>query len=189
MDALSAGRLDAQAAGEGPDAGHNRYVRAGGRWALGEAGRRQFGRLDVHLVAPVGPLAVELRQKYKMPQINTLLGKHAAQLLQEGKLPEAIEMQRMRATIWTLPGSRISIFSRYDSKDNEVKHVSCYTCETPVADCSTLCPSCGNRFPPCIASGQLPTSPTGAWQCSGCCHVAHPLEMTSRKTRPPAATG
>ncbi|XP_058123724.1 WD repeat-containing protein 35-like [Anopheles ziemanni] len=278
-------------------------------------------------------LAVELAQKYKMPQINTLLSKHAAQLLQEGKLPEAIELQRKagryldsarlllkmaeaevekksdyvrikqlyvlsgllaeeyiekqmalqaggpsRAAvlaqlnpddavlieqIWhhaeayhymllaqrqlrsgllhsavisalrlreyedvldvevlyallalascadrsfgtcskafikleaieTISEGRrlqyeelaISIFSRYDPKDNKVKHVSCYTCETPVADCSTLCPSCGNRFPPCIASGQPLTNPTGAWQCSGCYHVAHPLEMTSRKTCP-----
>lgn len=38
--------------------------------------------------------AVELAQKYKMPQIGTLLGKHAAQLLQENRLPEAIELQR-----------------------------------------------------------------------------------------------
>lgn len=38
--------------------------------------------------------AVELAQKYKMPQISALLGKHAAQLLQEGRLPEAIELQR-----------------------------------------------------------------------------------------------
>lgn len=39
-------------------------------------------------------LAVELAQKYKMPQISALLSKHAAQLLQEGKLPEAIELQK-----------------------------------------------------------------------------------------------
>lgn len=38
--------------------------------------------------------AVELAQKYKMPQIGALLGKHAAHLLQEGRLPEAIELQR-----------------------------------------------------------------------------------------------
>lgn len=39
-------------------------------------------------------LAVELAQKYKMPQISALLSKHAAHLLQEGKLPEAIELQK-----------------------------------------------------------------------------------------------
>lgn len=38
--------------------------------------------------------AVELAQKYKMPQIAALLEKHAAQLLQEGRLPEAIALQR-----------------------------------------------------------------------------------------------
>lgn len=38
--------------------------------------------------------AVELAQKHKMPQISALLEKHAAQLLQEGRLPEAIELQR-----------------------------------------------------------------------------------------------
>lgn len=38
--------------------------------------------------------AVELAQKYKMPQISALLGKHAAQLLQEGRLFEAIELKR-----------------------------------------------------------------------------------------------
>lgn len=38
--------------------------------------------------------AVDLAQKYKMPQINALLGKHAAQLLQEGRLFEAIELKR-----------------------------------------------------------------------------------------------
>lgn len=38
--------------------------------------------------------AVELAQKYKMPQIGALLGKHAAHLLQDGRLPEAIELQR-----------------------------------------------------------------------------------------------
>lgn len=38
--------------------------------------------------------AVELAQKYKMPQINALLSQHAAQLLQEGRLFEAIELKR-----------------------------------------------------------------------------------------------
>lgn len=38
--------------------------------------------------------AVELAQQFKMPQINTLLTKHATQLLQEGRLPEAVELQR-----------------------------------------------------------------------------------------------
>lgn len=38
--------------------------------------------------------AVELAQKYKMPQISALLGKHAAQLLQEGRLFDAIELKR-----------------------------------------------------------------------------------------------
>lgn len=38
--------------------------------------------------------AVELAQKYQMPQVATLLSKHAAQLLQENRLPEAIELQR-----------------------------------------------------------------------------------------------
>lgn len=38
--------------------------------------------------------AVELAQKYKMPQISALLGKHAAQLLQDGRLFEAIELKR-----------------------------------------------------------------------------------------------
>lgn len=40
-----------------------------------------------------GP-AVELAQKYKMPQIGGLLGKHAAQLLEDGRLHEAVELQR-----------------------------------------------------------------------------------------------
>ncbi|XP_055920136.1 WD repeat-containing protein 35 isoform X1 [Eupeodes corollae] len=38
--------------------------------------------------------AVDLAQKYKMPQIGVLLSKHAAQLLQEGRLPEAVELQK-----------------------------------------------------------------------------------------------
>ncbi|XP_068148645.1 WD repeat-containing protein 35 [Drosophila tropicalis] len=38
--------------------------------------------------------AVELAQKYQMPQVNTLLSKHAQQLLNEGRLTEAIELQR-----------------------------------------------------------------------------------------------
>ncbi|XP_059622220.1 WD repeat-containing protein 35 [Phlebotomus argentipes] len=38
--------------------------------------------------------AVELAQKYRMPQIGALLAKHAAQLLQDGRLPEAVELQR-----------------------------------------------------------------------------------------------
>lgn len=38
--------------------------------------------------------AVELAQKYKMPQIGALLEKHASHLLQEGRLPEAVELQR-----------------------------------------------------------------------------------------------
>lgn len=40
-----------------------------------------------------GP-AVELAQKYQMPQIGGLLGKHAAQLLEDGRLHEAVELQR-----------------------------------------------------------------------------------------------
>ncbi|KAG5677812.1 hypothetical protein PVAND_007539 [Polypedilum vanderplanki] len=39
-------------------------------------------------------LAVELAQKYKMPSINALLNNHASQLLEEGKLPEAVELQK-----------------------------------------------------------------------------------------------
>ncbi|XP_034107561.1 WD repeat-containing protein 35 [Drosophila albomicans] len=38
--------------------------------------------------------AVELAQKYQMPEVNTLLSKHAAQLLNEGRLTESIELQR-----------------------------------------------------------------------------------------------
>lgn len=38
--------------------------------------------------------AVELAQRYQMPEVNVLLGKHAAQLLNEGRLSEAIELQR-----------------------------------------------------------------------------------------------
>lgn len=38
--------------------------------------------------------AVELAQKYKMPQIGALLDKHASHLLQDGRLPEAVELQR-----------------------------------------------------------------------------------------------
>lgn len=38
--------------------------------------------------------AVELAQKYKMPQVGQLLDKHAAQLLKDDKLPEAIELQK-----------------------------------------------------------------------------------------------
>lgn len=38
--------------------------------------------------------AVDLAQKYKMPQISALLGQHAAQLLQDGRLFEAIELKR-----------------------------------------------------------------------------------------------
>ncbi|XP_002007154.3 WD repeat-containing protein 35 [Drosophila mojavensis] len=38
--------------------------------------------------------AVELAQRYQMPEVNVLLSKHAAQLLNEGRLPEAIELQR-----------------------------------------------------------------------------------------------
>ncbi|XP_055618976.1 WD repeat-containing protein 35 [Toxorhynchites rutilus septentrionalis] len=276
-------------------------------------------------------LAVELAQKYKMPQISALLSKHAAQLLQEGKLPEAIELQKKagrfldaarllvkmaeseclkksdfvrikqlyvlsgllaeehiekqilltggnRASvlsqmnpedsvliehIWhnaeayhymllaqrhlrsglvhsavitalrlreyedvldveslysllalascadrsfgtcskafikledleSLPEARrqqyeelaINIFSRYEPKDGRAKHVTCFTCETSVADCSTYCPNCGSHFPPCTASGQPLTNPTGAWQCSSCYHVANPLEITTRKTCP-----
>ncbi|XP_065368949.1 WD repeat-containing protein 35 [Calliphora vicina] len=38
--------------------------------------------------------AVELAQKFKMPQVSVLLSKHAAQLLKDGRLPEAIELQK-----------------------------------------------------------------------------------------------
>uniref|UniRef100_A0A1A9X4V5 Uncharacterized protein n=1 Tax=Glossina brevipalpis TaxID=37001 RepID=A0A1A9X4V5_9MUSC len=38
--------------------------------------------------------AVELAQKFEMPQVNILLSKHAAELLKNGRLPEAIELQK-----------------------------------------------------------------------------------------------
>ena len=38
--------------------------------------------------------AVELAQKFKMPQVSVLLSKHAAELLKDGRLPEAIELQK-----------------------------------------------------------------------------------------------
>lgn len=51
--------------------------------------------------------AVELAQKYKMPQIGILLEKHATQLLQEGRLPEAVELQRKAGRY--LDGARLLI--------------------------------------------------------------------------------
>lgn len=39
-------------------------------------------------------LAIELAQKYNMPHINALLTKHGGKLLKDGRLPEAIELQR-----------------------------------------------------------------------------------------------
>lgn len=39
-------------------------------------------------------MAVELAQRYKIGQIGGLLGKHAAQLLVDGRLHEAVELQR-----------------------------------------------------------------------------------------------
>ena len=276
-------------------------------------------------------LAVELAQKYKMPQISALLSKHAAQLLQEGKLPEAIELQKKagryldaarlmiklaecemekksdylrikqlyvlsgllaeehiekqisltggnRATVlsqmnpedsilieqiwhqaeayhYILMAQRqlkggllhsavitslrlreyedvleaetiyallalsscadrsfgtcskafiklealenvsenrrlqyeelaINIFSRYDPKDTKTRNVTCFTCESPVSDNCTLCPSCGSHFPACVASGQPLTNPTGAWQCRSCYHVANPLEIAARRACP-----
>lgn len=41
--------------------------------------------------------AVELAQKFKMPQIGALLDNHASQLLKDGRLPEAIELQKKAA--------------------------------------------------------------------------------------------
>lgn len=38
--------------------------------------------------------AVDLAQKFKLSQVGTLLGKHAAQLLEDGRLHEAVELQR-----------------------------------------------------------------------------------------------
>ncbi|XP_030387357.1 WD repeat-containing protein 35 [Scaptodrosophila lebanonensis] len=39
-------------------------------------------------------LAVELAQKYQMPEVNTLLSQHATQLINEDRLAEAIELQK-----------------------------------------------------------------------------------------------
>ncbi|XP_037949951.1 WD repeat-containing protein 35 [Teleopsis dalmanni] len=38
--------------------------------------------------------AVDLAQKYKMPEVNALLDKHAAQLIKEDRIPEAIELKK-----------------------------------------------------------------------------------------------
>lgn len=78
----------------------------------------------------------------------------------------------------------VNILSRYEPRDSKIDQISCFACETLVADWQTSCTNCGSHFPPCIASGQSIMNPQSAWQCSKCQHLAKKLEIASRKSCP-----
>lgn len=78
----------------------------------------------------------------------------------------------------------VTILSRYDPKDSKTDQLICFACETHIADWQTSCPNCSSHFPACVASGASIMSPTLAWQCSKCQHLAKKVEIAERKSCP-----
>ena len=78
----------------------------------------------------------------------------------------------------------MEIFMKYSPKDSKSNRAECIHCETMIPDWVTICPSCGTRFPSCIASGRPIMDPNQAWECPTCKHQAFESEITVRQTCP-----
>ncbi|XP_028969091.1 WD repeat-containing protein 35 [Galendromus occidentalis] len=71
-----------------------------------------------------------------------------------------------------LEDAAIRIFSKNVPKQNKVENSVCNSCGIPLPDGITLCPTCGIRYPLCVASGAVITDPDRVWRCGQCRHSA-----------------
>ncbi|CAD5229090.1 unnamed protein product [Bursaphelenchus okinawaensis] len=72
----------------------------------------------------------------------------------------------------------LKIFLKYPPKDTKPTRTECHTCGTMVMDYATSCtnPTCGVKFPICIASGR-PIHDYQFWLCPQCKHRAYEQEI------------
>ncbi|KAG1701662.1 WD repeat-containing protein 35 [Nymphon striatum] len=77
----------------------------------------------------------------------------------------------------------MNIFSRHAPKDSRSSRAECLHCETLIPDWCSVCPSCGAKFPICIASGQ-PIHELQPWMCSHCKHQARLPEIAKYQNCP-----
>ncbi|XP_022697490.1 WD repeat-containing protein 35-like [Varroa jacobsoni] len=73
----------------------------------------------------------------------------------------------------------LCLFSKNVPKKNKVENAVCLGCGITLPDGSTLCPTCGVRYPLCVASGAVITDTERAWRCGQCRHSAIRGEVLS----------
>ncbi|XP_054288459.1 WD repeat-containing protein 35-like [Macrosteles quadrilineatus] len=78
----------------------------------------------------------------------------------------------------------LEIFTKYVTEDSHTSNNMCASCNTTVPLWSGLCPSCGVRYPACVASGRPISSLGEAWSCPSCHHSALYHEMDQRDVCP-----
>ncbi|KAJ9582947.1 hypothetical protein L9F63_022708, partial [Diploptera punctata] len=78
----------------------------------------------------------------------------------------------------------MDIFTKYTPKDARSNRSECMNCETMIPDWCGVCPSCGNRFQICVATGRPLMDMTTAWTCSVCKHSAAEQDMAVRQSCP-----
>lgn len=78
----------------------------------------------------------------------------------------------------------MDIFTKYTPKDARSTRSECTNCETMIPDWCGVCPSCGNRFPICVATGRPLMDMSLAWTCTVCKHSASDQDITVRQSCP-----
>ncbi|XP_069691780.1 WD repeat-containing protein 35 isoform X3 [Periplaneta americana] len=143
--------------------------------------------------------AVELAKMYKLPEIGNLLAKYATHLLAKDKTLEAVELYRKAnhfleaaRLLYQIPENKrreyetlaMDIFTKYTPKDARGNRSECTNCETMIPDWCSVCPSCGNRFAICVATGRPLMDMSLAWTCAVCKHSAADQDITVRQSCP-----
>ncbi|XP_049861684.1 WD repeat-containing protein 35 isoform X1 [Schistocerca gregaria] len=78
----------------------------------------------------------------------------------------------------------MDIFTKYTPKDSRLNRSECTACETMVPDEFRMCPSCGTKFPSCIATGRPLLDMSSVWTCGVCKHCASEQDMIVRQSCP-----
>ncbi|XP_069691691.1 WD repeat-containing protein 35 isoform X2 [Periplaneta americana] len=78
----------------------------------------------------------------------------------------------------------MDIFTKYTPKDARGNRSECTNCETMIPDWCSVCPSCGNRFAICVATGRPLMDMSLAWTCAVCKHSAADQDITVRQSCP-----
>ncbi|KAK7794863.1 hypothetical protein R5R35_002889 [Gryllus longicercus] len=78
----------------------------------------------------------------------------------------------------------MDVFTKYSPKDSRSNRSECTTCETMIPDICSVCPSCGTRFPICVATGRPLMDMSSVWTCNMCKHCAADQDVNVRQSCP-----